>query len=284
MGAYPLSKKIWPNMLVKRTLVSLVLLPIGLVVIYLGGWWYAGVIAAILGLAAWEYVRLYRAAGLQPANLLVIPGVVLLALARALSGFEGADWMVSLAVLAAMTYHLVNYERGRDRAATDFTATLGGIFYLGWIGAYLISLRELPEGLWWVLLALPVVWLADSGAYLVGQSLGRHKMTRRISPKKSWEGYLSGIVFAIVGGALLALAWVSLGADQSVITPLRGAVLGAIIGTVAILGDLGVSMIKRQVGIKDSGNLLPGHGGAFDRIDTWIWAAVVGYYIILWLF
>jgi phosphatidate cytidylyltransferase len=271
-------------MLVKRVLVTLVLLPIGLVIIYLGDWWYAGVIALILGLAAWEYVKLYRAAGLQPARLLVIPGAVLFALARALNGFESADWMVSLAILAAMTYHLAAYERGRDRAATDFAVTLGGIFYLGWIGAYMISLRQLPEGLWWLLLALPAVWLADSGAYLVGSALGRHKMTRRISPKKSWEGYLSGIAFAVIGGALLALAWGSLGADRSLITPPRGALLGAVIGSVAILGDLGVSMIKRQVGIKDSGNLLPGHGGAFDRIDTWVWAAVVGYYIVVWLF
>jgi phosphatidate cytidylyltransferase len=192
--------------------------------------------------------------------------------------------MISLAIMVAMAYHLIAYERGRDRAATDFTITLGGIFYLGWIGAYMISLRMLPEGLWWVLLALPAVWLADSSAYLVGSRLGRHKMTRRISPNKSWEGYLSGIVFAILGSALLALAWGALGADQTLITPLRGAILGGIIGTASILGDLGVSMIKRQVGIKDSGNLLPGHGGAFDRIDSWLWAAVLGYYTIVWLF
>ena len=271
-------------MLVKRVLVALVLLPIGLVLIAQGGWWYSGAITLILGLAAWEFVKLYRAGGLRPARVLVILGVVSFALARALNGFENADWMISLAVLLALSVHLVAYERGRDQAATDFTITLGGIIYLGWIGAYMISLRMLPEGLWWLLLALPAVWLADSGAYLVGRSLGRHKMTKRISPKKSWEGYLAGVVIAILGSALLALAWVQLGADNSIITPLRGAILGLIIGTTSILGDLGVSMIKRQVGIKDSGNLLPGHGGALDRIDSWIWAAVVGYYIIVWLF
>ena len=182
-----------------------------------------------------------------------------------------------------MMYHLVQYERGRDQAATDFPVTLGGILYLGWLGAYLISLREMPEGMWWLLLALPAVWFADSFAYLVGRQFGRHKMTARLSPKKFWEGYFAGIIAAIVGNALLALGWQQLGADPAVITPLRGAILGGLLAVLTIFGDLGVSMIKRQVGIKDSGNLLPGHGGAFDRIDTWLWAGVIAYYTILGL-
>jgi phosphatidate cytidylyltransferase len=271
-------------MLGKRILVIVVLLPIGLAVIYIGGWWYAALIALIMGLAAREYGQLFQAGGWQPTHWLIILGAVLFVLARAFWGFENADWMISLAILASMSVHTIAYERGRDRAATDFTVTLTGILYLGWIGAYLISLRMMPDGLWWILLVLPVVWLADSFAYLIGRSFGRHKMTSRISPNKSWEGYFSGIIFAVLGGALLAFAWSFLGADPSVITPLRGAILGAILSVITTLGDLGVSMIKRQVGIKDSGNLLPGHGGAFDRIDTWLWAAVIGYYAIIWLF
>ena len=271
-------------MLAKRILVIILLLPIAVAAIYLGGWWFTGVVALILGLAAWEYVRLFSAGGLQPAGWLVILGTVLFVLARALDGFDSADWMVSLAVLSAMTVHLIAFERGRKQAATDFGVTLGGVFYLGWIGAYLISLRMLPEGEWWVLLALPIVWLADSFAYLVGSKIGRHKMTTRLSPNKSWEGFVAGIVGGVLGGALLALAWGYLGADTQVITPLRGAILGVILSLTTVLGDLGVSMIKRQVGIKDSGNLLPGHGGAFDRIDTWLWAGVISYYTIVWLF
>lgn len=284
MDAYPQRKRTWPSMLIKRILVILVLLPVGLVLIYFGGWWYTALIALFIGFASWEFVKLYSAGGLRPAAWLVVPAAVLFVLARHLTGFEHAGWMISLAILAAMIVHVVAYERGRDRAATDFSVTLSGIFYLGWIGAYLVSLRDLPDGMWWVLLVLPVVWLADSFAYLIGRKLGRHKMTKRISPKKSWEGFFSGVIFAVVGGALLALAWGYLGADQSVFTPLRGALLGAILSVTTVFGDLGVSMIKRQVGIKDSGNLLPGHGGALDRIDTWIWGAVIGYYIIVWLF
>ncbi|MBN1146293.1 MAG: phosphatidate cytidylyltransferase [Anaerolineales bacterium] len=271
-------------MLLKRTLVSLVLLPIGLAFIVWGNPAYALFIALILGLAAWEYVKLFRAGGLQPASFVVIGGTLLLAFGRTWNGFDSAPWMLSLAVLAAMTIHLAAFERGCQQAGTDFGVTLGGVFYIGWIGAYLISLRDLPEGQWWVLTALPACWLADSGAYLVGSRIGRHKMTPRLSPKKSWEGYLAGIVFAVLGTPLLVLLWGLWSGPGSAVTPLRGAALGLIMGVLTILGDLGESMIKRQMGVKDSGNLLPGHGGAFDRVDSWLWAGVIGYYVITWLF
>ncbi|GAH52938.1 unnamed protein product, partial [marine sediment metagenome] len=93
----------------------------------------------------------------------LVLGTIGFALGRALDGFESAPWLVSLAILVVMVYHLVAFERGSEQSGTDFGVTLGGIFYLGWIGAYLISLRDLPDGMWWVLLVLPAVWLADSG-------------------------------------------------------------------------------------------------------------------------
>jgi phosphatidate cytidylyltransferase len=177
----------------------------------------------------------------------------------------------------------VEYERGQDQASTDFSVTLAGGFYLGWIGAYLISLRNLPEGVWWVLTVLPAVWLADSGAYLVGSRFGRHKMTARLSPKKSWEGYIGGILVATLVTPLLCLLWKVWAGPATSVTPLSGAILGLVLGVFTVLGDLGESMIKRQVGKKDSGSLLPGHGGVFDRIDSWLWAGVIGYYLVVWL-
>ncbi len=271
-------------MLVKRVLVSLLLLPIGLLVIAVGGPLYAAVIALILALAAWEFAGLFRIGGLQPSPWLVVGGTLLLAAGRAIDGFASAPWMLSLLILLSMTYHLLAYERGRDQAGSDFTITLAGIFYLGWIGAYMISLRQLPEGKWWLLVVLPAVWLADSGAYLVGSRIGRHKIAPRLSPGKSWEGYLAGILFSVPGTALFAALWQFAAGPTTAITPTRGAVIGLAMGLLTILGDLGQSMIKRQVGQKDSGHLLPGHGGAFDRIDSWLWAAVIGYYMITGLF
>lgn len=270
-------------MLLKRVLVAIVLLPIGVALILIGGIPYALMVALILGIAAWEFVQLFHAGGLRPSGMVVVAGTLLLVFARALSGFEGSDWMVSLVVLVSMAFHLVAFERDRDQSATDFGITLAGILYMGWIGAYLISLRNLPEGKWWVLMVLPAVWLADSGAYFVGRAFGRHKMSPRLSPNKTWEGYLGGVLAATLGGALLAVVWSIWTGPGSDITPLRGAILGFVLAVVTPLGDLGESMIKRQVGVKDSGKLLPGHGGAFDRIDSWLWAGVIGYYLIAWL-
>lgn len=271
-------------MLVKRTIVTLILLPIGLILIHLGGPLYAGFIALILGLAAWEYGRIMRAGGFRPASLLVITGAVLIAIARAYNGFESAGWVISLILLTSLTFHLIEYERGQSQSATDFGVTVGGALYLGWIGAYLISVRSLPDGEWWLLVVLPAVWFADSGAYLVGSRVGRHKMSPRLSPKKSWEGYFGGILFSVIGTALLVLLMQNWLRVDSFINPWSGAMIGFLMAVITPLGDLGESMFKRQVGMKDSSNLLPGHGGVFDRIDSWLWAGVIGYYAIIWLF
>jgi phosphatidate cytidylyltransferase len=270
--------------LAKRALVTIILLPIVIAAIIMGSWVYVAMVILILGLAASEYVRLFRASGLQPAGFLVVIAVLLFTVGRALNGFESAAWISSLVILALMTYHLVVYERGRDLAATDFSASLSGAFYIGWLGAYMVSLRALPSGMWWVLLVLPGIWLADTGAYLIGSRFGRHKLSPRLSPKKSWEGYLAGIVTGVLGTIILALIWKGLAGSELPVTWPQAGVLGFILGAVPTLGDLGESMIKRQVGAKDSGNLLPGHGGAFDRIDSWLWAGVLGYYVIVWFF
>jgi len=268
-------------LLLQRTLVVIVLLPIGLVLIYLGGWAFAALVMLILGLAAWEYARLFEHGDFQPADFLVIGGTVLLALGRAWNGFASADWILSLLILASMTYHLFAYERGRDQAASDFSITLSGILYLGWLGSYLISLRNLTDGMWWILLVLPAVWLADSGAYFIGRAIGKRKFSPRLSPKKTWEGYFGGVVFGTLGGVLLAFILNLL--EPGVMTPLHGGIIGLILALITPLGDLGESMVKRQFGIKDSSNLIPGHGGVFDRIDSWLWAGVIGFYVIQWL-
>jgi phosphatidate cytidylyltransferase len=131
---------------------------------------------------------------------------------------------------------------------------------------------------------LPAVWLADSGAYFIGVRFGRHKLSPRLSPKKTWEGYLAGVVTGTLGAALLALVWRIGAGPETAITFWRAAWLGFVISVLTPLGDLGESMIKRQVGAKDSSHLIPGHGGVFDRIDSWLWAGVIGYYIITWQF
>ena len=283
MGSPPSRSSLKKVMLGKRILVTVILLPIGLAAIWLGGWYLTALVALFLSLAALEYVNLFRLGGFKPAVVLVVGGTLMLLIGRNISGFKDADWMISLIILLGMTYHLVAYERGRDQAATDFGVTLAGVLYIGWFGAYFISLRNLPDGIWWILVVLPAVWFADSGAYFIGKRFGRHKLSPRLSPKKTWEGYFGGIVVAVGLTTLLVMIWQAVMVTNSAITPLRGALIGLVMGVFPTLGDLGESMIKRQVGVKDSGKLLPGHGGAFDRIDSWIWSVVIGYYMILWL-
>lgn len=284
MGDFRQRLKISSSMLIKRAIVVLALLPLGLAAIFLGGWVFATAIGLIIGLASWEYCALFRLGDYQPARALVVAGAVLLVAGRYWNGFEGASWMLSFLILATMIYHLLAYERGRERAGSDFAISLSGMLYLGWIGAYLVSLRQLPEGEWWLLLNLGAVWLADTGAYFVGSRFGRHQLSPRLSPKKTWEGYLAGILTGVIGATLLADLFQMWSGPASAITPLRGALIGLAMSTLTTLGDLGESMIKRQVGAKDSGSLLPGHGGVFDRIDSWLWGGVIGYYLVVWLF
>jgi phosphatidate cytidylyltransferase len=270
-------------MLRTRVIVAAILLPVGLVIISIGDWVFTAFVTLIVGLAAWEFSQIFRRGGYQPARVIAIVGAAILALGRAWNGFESASLLISLILIISMIYHMVAYERGRDQAGTDFAITFSAAIYIGWLGAYLISIRALPEGFWWLLLVLPTVWLADSGAYFIGRRFGKHKLSPRLSPKKTWEGYLGGVVVGTLGAVGLMYLWQIRAGPEFSITPLQAALLGFLLSTITTLGDLGESMIKRQSGVKDSSNLIPGHGGVFDRIDSWLWAAPIGYYFIIWV-
>jgi phosphatidate cytidylyltransferase len=265
----------------RRTITAILLGLVGLPAIFFGGIFYFLLIGIFLVGAGWEYVRLFRAVNYEPHEIIVVGGVFLIALARSFFPSAAIPVFVFL-ILSALTFHLIAFERGRNQAALDFGATIGALAYLGWVGAYLLDLRNLPEGGWWLMIVLPCVWFADTGAYSIGAVYGNHKMSPRLSPKKSWEGYFAGIVSAIYAGIFLTYAYTTWGAFNGGITIWQGAALGLMIGALSPLGDLGESMFKRQSNMKDSSNVFPGHGGFFDRIDSWLWAAVIGYYFIQW--
>lgn len=267
--------------MLRRTLTALGLGVIALPAIIYGGVFYFLLIGVFLVGGAWEYVRMYRAVQVEPNEIVTIGGVLVVATARFFFE-EAAIPLFVLSFLLAMTIHLIAFERGRDQAGLDFTVTVTGIVYLGWLGSYLLDLRQLPQGNWWLMLVLPIVWGGDTGAYSIGAVYGKHKMTPRLSPKKSWEGYFAGLFTSILVGAFFSYAFSSLGHQPlgGMITPLQGAFLGLVIGALTPLGDLGESMLKRQGGLKDSSNVFPGHGGFLDRIDSWIWGAALGYLMI----
>jgi phosphatidate cytidylyltransferase len=230
-----------------------------------------------MGIAAWEYWRMFYRGGYRPSVFLIVAGAMILCLARFLWDINVSALVLTLAILVIMAVQVFIFANGDTTGAVDFNINIGGVIYLGWIGSYLISLRNMPDGFWWFLLVLPITWISDGGAYLVGRRLGRHKMAPNVSPNKSWEGYVAGIITGIIGATLLAALW---HLRAPIITPLKGLILGAVISIVSPLGDLGESMLKRGFGIKDSSNLIPGHGGILDRVDSWLWAAPLGFYMI----
>ena len=265
----------------RRLITTLGLTLIGMPAILLGGIFYFLLMGVFLTGAVWEYIKLFRAVKFEPNMYITVGGVTLTIIARMFLP-QFAMPVFAAVILVALAYHLIAYERGRDQAALDFAITVAGVTYIGWIGAYLFELRNLPQGGWWFMLVLPSVWLADSGAYSIGRAYGKHKMAPRLSPKKSWEGYAASIFTGMIGGAFLVYAYSTYGNLPDTISIWQGALLGLILGALSPLGDLGESMIKRQSGIKDSSDIIPGHGGFFDRIDSWLWGAVIGYYFLIW--
>lgn len=266
-----------------RVAIVLLLLPFLAWVMADGAWLFTLTFASVLSIAAAEYALIFRRQGYRPALPVVVLGVFALAVGRFIWGFDRVVHMLVGLCLLSQLWHLVDYERGATQSGTDFALTAGALILLGVVGPYLISLRLMPDGLWWILVVLPAVWLADGFAYLVGMAIGRHPLSPRLSPKKTWEGYLGGVLGGSLGGLLLTLLWRS-GANQThFFTWVNGLILGTSLGILTPLGDLGISMFKREFKLKDTGNLLPGHGGMLDRLDSWLWAGVLGFYLVSWL-
>jgi phosphatidate cytidylyltransferase len=133
--------------------------------------------------------------------------------------------------------------------------------------------------MYWIILAILGVGISDVGAYLIGSAFGRHKISVKVSPSKSIEGFLGGILFAGVFGFIFGTL---VHPFSNQINGINGLLLTSIVSIFALLGDLGESMLKRQFNLKDSSNLIPGHGGILDRVDTWLWAGVISFYLITW--
>lgn len=264
-------------MLRTRVLTAAVLIPVAIGLIYVGGLPFLALIGLLLSLAKVEFCRLMVQGGFRPTLIFGLGVVWLLLLDAQFPELGLLEPGLVLILLASLVWQM--YRRQGSPVA-NWALTITGGLYLGMCGASIIRLRSLDDGRWWMLIVLCTVISADSAAYFVGRAWGRHKMAPTLSPGKTWEGYVSGIVVAGLLPMLLVLWWrVAGGTDVSI---LHGLILGLLIGTLSPLGDLAVSMIKRQVGAKDSGRILPGHGGALDRLDSVLWAGVISHYYVLW--
>ena len=155
---------------------------------------------------------------------------------------------------------------------------MGGVMLIGWLGSHFFSLRSIDTMAWqWTMLAMVSTWMADSAAYVVGKFfagnvLGKHPLSPRLSPNKTIEGYVGGIILGTALTVLLAFL---------LQLPLMEAlILGLLISIISPLGDLGISLLKREAGVKDSGNIFGGHGGALDRVDSLVWSVAMAYYVV----
>ena len=266
-----------------RLLTAIVLIPTVVYCIYLGGLPFLALVALLLTLAEIEFCQLMARDGFRTAPAFGL-GLVWLFLVDAQLGAQFPTLKLellrpgmALILLGSLAWQLFHRQ---GSPVADWALTVTGGMYMGMCGACLIGLRGLRDGPWWTLTVVPAIMLADTGAFVVGRVWGRHKLAPTLSPGKTWEGYLAGVVTGGLLTALLASLWRVAGA-ATVVSGIHGLVLGILIGTLAPLGDLAVSMIKRHVGVKDSGRVIPGHGGALDRVDSILWAAVIGYYYVV---
>lgn len=192
-------------------------------------------------------------------------------IAAGLWGETGLMGVLTLFVVASLVWHVAF----RQVRTSDTAVTVFGAVYVGYLLAHFVLLRSLDSGTELALATLISVWANDSFAYLVGSTMGKHKMAPRISPNKSWEGFAAGTLFTI-------LVWIGLGLVAETGLSLAALTLtGICVSVAAVVGDLAESRLKREAGVKDSGTLLPGHGGFLDRFDSLILVSVVAYYLVI---
>lgn len=246
----------------QRVLSAIVMIPPVLVTAWLGGWWFAGLVAILAGLAAWELTTLLAKTDHSPLAFLAVPIAVLLVLEGQLPADpERLQIFLVVAILIGLTVMLF---RPTPRPGNDWLLTLAAGLYLGMTLRFLPLLRGLESGLGWLAVTALVTWITDSGAYFIGSRFGKHKLWPRVSPKKSWEGLFGGLAVGVIAAILLA-PWLIPG-----LLWWQGLLIGLVIGVSGLFGDLSESVFKRQVGEKDSSHLIPGHGGFFDRIDSFL--------------
>lgn len=260
-------------MLKRRIASAAVLLPLVACLGYLGGlWWFFTVTVAIC-LAGYEFFQMMTAGAYKPSHAFGLALILLL-----LADARYPSWhLIRSALSAVLLFSLVRqlFQKHTSTPAVDWALTIAGGLYFGWVGGHFISLRDAEHGMNWLALVFLPTWACDTTAYFIGLYLGQRKLLPRLSPGKTWEGtvggWLAGLVITLLVGRFIGLG------------PVHSLILGALLGIVAPLGDLAVSMMKRQVKAKDSSHLIPGHGGMLDRIDSLLFVVVLVHYTLILL-
>ena len=259
----------------RRVIAALIALVPVLLALWYGGFWWVLLLTFFTSLGAYEYYVLIERSGYRPARWFGFAW----ALALLLSHWSFIPLEPSLVltfgfiiifirILLSQQPSTPQTEGGPAAPEQDhkpfrnWALTVAGASYLGLMMGQALALRLLPNGLYWMLLGLGITMINDSAAYFVGVTIGRNRILPALSPKKTWEGTVGGWIAATLTGVAVAF-WSPL--EMAV---WLGALIGLVGGILALFGDLAISMLKRQIGVKDSGVFLPGHGGFLDRLDS----------------
>lgn len=260
-----------------RILTGVVGIPLFLAILWVGGLPLAVVITVLGVLGLFEYARMWAA---RSVKIPTVPSVLALGaiIGRTMvPEILPAGAVVVLIVLGFLTWQVFRHHTYNSQ---DALLGLAGVFYVAWPLAHLLLLRGLPSsrgtelltgGFGLTIFALGITWTTDTAAFFIGTALGRHRLAPRLSPAKSVEGALAGLLFSgLVAGLLSGIIGRDLGASVAV---------GLILSAAGQIGDLAESALKRHTGVKDSGAIIPGHGGILDRADSAFFTIPVLYYI-----
>jgi phosphatidate cytidylyltransferase len=236
----------------------------------------------VLARAVWEFYRICEAKGLRTYKVWGVIGT--LALVSGSWFFYRQPQRLQLSydfdILILLVFALGVFIRQfpqklNPQGIETMAVTLFGLIYVAWLGNFITRINfASPHGRYFIMLLVVVTKFTDMGAYIVGSIMGRHKLIPRISPKKTWEGTIGGVAFA-VGGAFLC-RWV-MPVEMAQLTNVHAMIIGLLLGVAAVIGDLAESLIKREAGVKDSSAILPGHGGCLDMIDSLLFTAPLLY-------
>lgn len=261
-----------------RLLAAVVGLAIVIPILVLGGWPVGVLVAFVTAVAMDEWAGMLthgdinngdgesRAANLMRARIFLIPGGLFVHLAVLYGPDAVQASAIGVAVMAAMLFPMFT-QPNVEKAGREGLSYVAGIVYAPLLLSALVPLRDRPDGLWMIVYVLAVTWLGDTGAYFAGRFFGRTKLFERVSPKKTVEGAVGGLVASAIGGAAIAkYAGLPFGMAEAL-------VLSAVLDVAGVVGDLAESMLKRSWGVKDSGWIMPGHGGILDRVDSLLFTA-----------
>ena len=266
-------------MLKHRVATAAVGVPLIVLAIWFGDPWFTVVIAAAALAGTYEF---YRMAGLDRREPLTYLGL-LWALALVLSPHYRNYDVLPAVITAAMLISLLCLLRrpSREKAFRNWAWVIAGALYVGWMLGYWLNLRGLEDGRSWVFLAMLTTFASDTGAFFVGRAMGRHQLAPAISVAKTREGAIGGLVCAVLGAVVIAMTLNVIAAFTFAYWQI--VLLGILVSLSAQLGDLVESLLKRTMGVKESGDLLPGHGGILDRFDSLIFVGAVVYSYVTWV-